>query len=131
MRACPPSGRGRGTGPDGDKFRRGGTQETLGGAEAKRSPEEGLCPVLAKRPDIKKKPAKNLFLVGLLFFLASLAQAIRLSRRKSLLHSELLWSPSALRAPSRISLRSIHPLTKPRAATGLQRSSERSRKRGT
>ena len=65
MRACPPSGRGRGTGPDGDKFRRGGTQETLGGAEAKRSPEEGLCPALAKRPDIKKKPAKNLFLVGL------------------------------------------------------------------
>ena len=69
MRACPPPGRGRGTGPDGDKFRRGGTQETLGGAEAKRSPEEGLCPVLAKRPDIKKKPAKNLFLVGLLFYL--------------------------------------------------------------
>ena len=68
MRACPPPGRGRGTGPDGDKFRRGGTQETLGGAEAKRSPEEGLCPVLAKRPDIKKKPAKNLFLVGLFFF---------------------------------------------------------------
>ena len=68
MRACPPSGRGRGTGPDGDKFRRGGTQETLGGAEAKRSPEEGLCPVLAKRPDIKKKPAKNLFLVGLILF---------------------------------------------------------------
>lgn len=67
MRACPPPGRGRGTGPDGDKFRRGGTQETLGGAEAKRSPEEGLCPVLAKRPDIKKKPAKNLFLVGLFF----------------------------------------------------------------
>lgn len=67
MRACPPSGRGRGTGPDGDKFRRGGTQETLGGAEAKRSPEEGLCPALAKRPDIKKKPAKNLFLVGLFF----------------------------------------------------------------
>ena len=66
MRACPPSGRGRGTGPDGDKFRRGGTQETLGGAEAKRSPEEGLCPVLAKRPDIKKRPAKNLFLVGLI-----------------------------------------------------------------
>ena len=66
MRACPPSGRGWGTGPDGDKFRRGGTQETLGGAEAKRSPEEGLCPVLAKRPDIKKRPAKNLFLVGLL-----------------------------------------------------------------
>ena len=66
MRACPPSGRGRGTGPDGDKFRRGGTQETLGGAEAKRSPEEGLCPALAKRPDIKKKPAKNLFLVGLI-----------------------------------------------------------------
>lgn len=65
MRACPPPGRGRGTGPDGDKFRRGGTQETLGGAEAKRSPEEGLCPALAKRPDIKKKPAKNLFLVGL------------------------------------------------------------------
>ncbi len=31
MRACPPSGRVRGTGPDGDKFRRGGTQETLGG----------------------------------------------------------------------------------------------------
>lgn len=68
MRACPPSGRGRGTGPDGDKFRRGGTQETLGGAEAKRSPEEGLCPALAKRPDIKKKPAKNLFLVGLTRF---------------------------------------------------------------
>ena len=67
MRACPPPGRGRGTGPDGDKFRRGGTQETLGGAEAKRSPEEGLCPALAKRPDIKKKPAKNLFLVGLIW----------------------------------------------------------------
>ena len=73
MRACPPPGRGRGTGPDGDKFRRGGTQETLGGAEAKRSPEEGLCPALAKRPDIKKKPAKNLFLVGLyLFYMAAL-----------------------------------------------------------
>ena len=75
MRACPPPGRGRGTGPDGDKFRRGGTQETLGGAEAKRSPEEGLCPVLAKRPDIKKKPAKNLFLVGL-FFLSQEARGL-------------------------------------------------------
>lgn len=77
MRACPPPGRGRGTGPDGDKFRRGGTQETLGGAEAKRSPEEGLCPALAKRPDIKKKPAKNLFLVGLLFFTYYKTQIIK------------------------------------------------------
>jgi len=30
----------------------------------------------------------------------------------------LLRRPSALRAPSRLSLRSSHPLTKPRAATG-------------
>lgn len=61
MRACPPPGRGRGTGPDGDKFRRGGTQETLGGAEAKRSPEKGLCPALAKRPDKKRNRPKNTF----------------------------------------------------------------------
>ena len=69
MRACPPPGRGRGTGPDGDKFRRGGTQETLGGAEAKRSPEEGLCPALAKRLDIKKETGqKSLFGRPLIFY---------------------------------------------------------------
>ena len=61
LRACPPPDRGRGTGPDGDKFRLGGTRETLGGAGATftGSPQNLFCGVWPKGSGVPKMAMPN------------------------------------------------------------------------